>query len=172
MKNTIIPIPNILTKVFINFESTDPYSVANAFFDQMKEPKTHDQEDNDDQSTADIEVNQTILLDQDTTGNLSPENKDDSDPGSEGNQSTLNKTSSNPPTRILSCDPILSFMSKRKDPPRYSTPYHPSRKFKNGSSQYHPIQAHFPNILCHEDWNLPWIPNRIQMKFQVKKEKF
>jgi hypothetical protein len=117
MKNTIIPIPNILTKVFINFESTDPYSVANAFFDQMKEPKTHDQEDNDDQSTADIEVNQTILLDQDTTGNLSPENKDDSDPGSEGNQSTLNKTSSNPPTRILSCDPILSFMSKRKDPP-------------------------------------------------------
>jgi len=92
----INPIPNILTKVFISLESTDPYSVAKAFFNQMKDPETPDQEDNDDRSTVDIEVNQTTLPDQDTADNLSSENKDDSDPGSERNRSSLDRTSSNP----------------------------------------------------------------------------
>ncbi len=31
----IIPIPHLLTKAFMNLSSTDPYTVAQAFFEQM-----------------------------------------------------------------------------------------------------------------------------------------
>jgi hypothetical protein len=52
----VIPIPNTLMKFFINFESTDPYSVAKAFFEQMKESDSSSQVSPGNQSKSMLEI--------------------------------------------------------------------------------------------------------------------
>jgi hypothetical protein len=64
----ILPIPNLLTKTFMNLPSTDPYTVAKGFFEQMhhhdsqlreqsptrsmNKPELKDDMDNEEKSTS------------------------------------------------------------------------------------------------------------------------
>jgi hypothetical protein len=48
--NNIVPIPHLLTKIFMELSNTDPYTVANAFFNQMYH---YDETAADEKSTSD-----------------------------------------------------------------------------------------------------------------------
>jgi hypothetical protein len=85
----IVPIPQLLTKTFMNLPNTDPYTVAKAFFEQMHhfDAQINAQPINDPQSEPDLEaesVSDTDSLNEDhevviqestipTTKNASPE---------------------------------------------------------------------------------------------------
>lgn len=94
--NNIIPIPNILTKVFISLRLTGPYFVAKAFFEQIKDPYTSSQIPPNDHLQTVMETSEDSVADQDSDEIQSPPEKDDSDSAINERPIIMGKTFSRP----------------------------------------------------------------------------